>query len=105
MPTITMAADTKRLIDANALMEDIEACRGGMFHSAIEREIDDNKIDFALDAVREAPTIEAEPVRHGRWMWEGRFKACSLCGSYIDWDDTLGANHWKFCPYCSAKMT
>lgn len=50
------------------------------------------------------PTVDAAPVVHGRWMWEGRFKACSECGSYIDWNDTLGANHWSFCPYCGAKM-
>jgi NADH pyrophosphatase NudC (nudix superfamily) len=42
--------------------------------------------------------------KHGYWAWEGRFKACSECGSYIDWDDTLGANHWSFCPYCGTQM-
>lgn len=44
------------------------------------------------------------PVVHGHWCWEGKFKACSECGSYVEWDETLGANFWKFCPYCGAKM-
>jgi NADH pyrophosphatase NudC (nudix superfamily) len=43
-------------------------------------------------------------VVHGHWCWEGKFKACSECGSYVEWDETLGANFWKFCPYCGAKM-
>jgi len=41
---------------------------------------------------------------HGRWMWEGQFKACSECGSYVEWSETLGANFWKYCPYCGIKM-
>ena len=44
------------------------------------------------------------PVVHGHWCWEGKFKACSECGSYVEWDETLGANFWKFCPHCGAKM-
>ncbi len=103
-----------RLIDANALMEDIELCRGGMFHSAIEREIHDDKIDFALDAVREAPTVEAELVRHGRWvMAEYEYFDCSACNwSYYNGCDSTkeakrkleNGDYYQFCPNCGAKM-
>ena len=54
--------------------------------------------------IHELPTIDAVPVVHARWKWEGRFKACSECGTYIDWDNTLGAGHWHYCPNCGAKM-
>ena len=47
---------------------------------------------------------QAVEVVHGHWCWEGKFKACSRCGSYVEWDETLGASFWKFCPYCGAKM-
>lgn len=50
------------------------------------------------------PTVDAVPVVHGKWCWEGRFKACSCCGSYVEWDETLGADFWKFCPHCGARM-
>ena len=43
-------------------------------------------------------------VVHGHWCWEGRFKACSKCGSHVEWEETLGASFWKFCPYCGTKM-
>ena len=50
------------------------------------------------------PTVDAVEVVHGHWCWEGRFKACSKCGSYVEFTETLGASHWKYCPYCGAKM-
>lgn len=51
-----------------------------------------------------APAIDAVQVVHAKWKWEGRFKACSECGTYIDLDNTLGASHWRYCPNCGAKM-
>lgn len=50
------------------------------------------------------PAADVAAVVHGKWCWEGKFKACSECGSYVEWNETLGANFWKFCPYCGAKM-
>ena len=51
-----------------------------------------------------APDADVEPVVRAHWCWEGRFKACSKCGSYVEFTETLGASHWKYCPYCGAKM-
>lgn len=61
-------------------------------------------LKIALRAIKKLPAADVEEVKHERWMWEGLFKACSRCGSYVDWNDTLGANRWKYCPYCGAKM-
>lgn len=56
------------------------------------------------NAIKNAPTIEAEPVRHGRW------------GTHSDRPDSLicsvckcGFDMWKhdphnYCPNCGAKM-
>lgn len=51
------------------------------------------------------PTVDAEPVRHGRWMENGEeysFRVmrdrCSICGS------TQGIDWMNFCPNCGAKM-
>ena len=93
-------ANEMRLIDANALI--VKMCR------ACNNECCEDPCEpgecFMYDAISNAPTVDAVEVVHGHWCWEGRFKACSVCGSYIDWDDTLGANHWSYCPYCGAKM-
>ena len=50
------------------------------------------------------PSADVAPVRHGHWCWDGRFRACSICGSYVEFTETLGASHWKYCPHCGAKM-
>lgn len=39
----------------------------------------------------------------GEWRYDGKFKACSLCGTFVEWN-TLGTSHWKYCPHCGAKM-
>lgn len=72
-------------------------------------------MDIALDTAIEAlkqPTIEAEPVRHGRWIpieydsyadgapvWDKW--GCSECGhEHNGEEDTMTA----FCPGCGARM-
>lgn len=54
----------------------------------------DKQID-ANDIMR-FPTIEAEPVRHGRWIWKGHYLVCSECGEEND--------RKNYCPNCGAKM-
>lgn len=57
----------------------------------------------ALDRV---PTVDAEPVRHGKWDYvtvvdEG-FWRCSNCGTP---SEASGAKLlYKYCPFCGAKM-
>ena len=63
------------------------------------------KLAWIEKAVDDAPTVEAEPVRHGRWIdrngnivapfWE-RYE-CSICGARSD--------ESEYCPHCGAKMT
>lgn len=49
------------------------------------------------------PTVEAEPVRHGRWdtpydaFHDMVTIVCSCCGH-------TGAKHFHYCPHCGAKM-
>ena len=63
--------------------------------------------------IREAPTVDAVPVVHGRWERIGIrdrkglqiYPCCSACGMVSaayrsEWE--RGA--WKFCPNCGAKM-
>lgn len=60
--------------------------------------------------LQEAPTIEAEPVRHGRWLsLEGWFNKssvkCSVCGNTLNMDGVnAGRGDANFCPNCGARM-
>lgn len=87
-----------RLIDADALINTLNK----------------EKIEFNEDInyfILYAPTIDAEPVRHGKWIehhkpytWMGyTYWSCSECGFECGYekDITIRTN---YCPDCGAKM-
>ena len=64
-----------------------------------------------MDIIKEAPTIDAEPVRHGKWddTRVAFFRKCSECGAtvknnlpdvFLDCD----IRDLHYCPNCGAKM-
>lgn len=95
-----MADKEVRLIDANVLLE--KQYNIDTWNTAIG--------DFGLPVVevydiQDAPTIEAEPVRHGEWkkaeLGGVNHCKCSKC----DYPVTEGeAEVFAFCPRCGAKM-
>lgn len=72
----------------------------------------------AIDAIMEsADTIDAEPVRHGRWepyeFGDDTWHKCSVCGTadkYINivvrkgFADVRLVSKRNYCPICGAKM-
>ena len=58
-------------------------------------------IEDAMSVVRDAPAVDAEPVRHGRWeKAKAAFhKKCSCCGSVLHMP-----RERNYCPDCGAKM-
>ena len=54
--------------------------------------------------IDEQPTIEAEPVRSGRWVIDpGIGCKCSACGFDIG-NDLDFMEYVEYCPACGAKM-
>lgn len=85
-----------RLIDA----DNLELVRAHLIYENGKEGMGYTTVCFG-SVIRNAPTIDAEPVRHGHWivMDEGitRFQ-CSACGV---------KNHrtrWDYCTHCGAKM-
>ncbi len=74
-----------RLIDADELFDDIETINFA----------DYNNYSDVFDFIDNAPTIEADPVRHGEWFGT----VCSACG-----ESTSFYYDCTFCPSCGAKM-
>ena len=63
--------------------------------------------NYATLILREAPTIDAAPVRHGRWVSVPHklARVCSVCNrdepyKFADID----ADVYDYCPNCGAKM-
>jgi hypothetical protein len=78
-----------RLIDADALLE------GRQDHEMISTHL-----------IWNAPTIEAEPVRYGRWIVDDEFIDCSVCRSEkwskVPYESLVRG--FKHCPKCGARM-
>lgn len=61
----------------------------------------------AVSLVGSAPTVDAEPVRHGHWIWKERkgireaWYQCSECNAY-DLREIDVTSH--YCWACGAKM-
>lgn len=55
--------------------------------------------------IYEAPTIGAEPVRHGRWEYRHAddWMFCTACGADAEgnYDEPLETD---YCPHCGARM-
>lgn len=100
-----------RLIDADALREH-------MYHEAFETDSGLQKWDSGLwirykmfeDILNTEITIDAEPVRHGRWIKNERYSdeierhtvyECSECGELCYWFDV---SEHKYCRHCGARM-
>lgn len=75
-----------RYIDADELMN--------YCHNTKDGTIDCNDI-------ARFPTADVEPVRHGRWRWEGKAYKCSLCSKWIE--PLQGDADMNYCPNCGAK--
>ena len=58
-----------------------------------------------LGCISDAPTVDAVPVVHGKWLYNGFVKEweCSECHSSISLSDDRNS-HPNFCPRCGAKM-
>lgn len=67
--------------------------------------------DTILDLIDSIPTVDAVPVRRGKWIekedWsiDDYYYTCSVCGEdFVTVDGTPSENLWNFCPNCGADM-
>lgn len=64
--------------------------------------------DFLIEFLSDLPTIDAEPVRHGKWIKSEipcEEFVCSECGGacwYYDVNKNVSKS--KYCQNCGAKM-
>ena len=90
---VSQKGKTMRLIDADALKDK-------SYWECYSDPDDDYEYVLVTDIDR-APTIEAEPVRRGRWETRNEYSMysiyCSACGRWQ-------MSRTKYCPDCGAKM-
>lgn len=90
-----------------------KALRDAMYHEAFEKDSEMQKWDSGCwirykmfeNLLKDAPSVPAVPVRHGRWKpspyLEGMYK-CSACGD--EWGASAKMIPMLYCPACGAKM-
>lgn len=72
--------------------------------------LDDDKRAWLIQCIGQAPTLDVEPVRHGRWIWSAENGwTCSNC-KFDCWhyserfDPYAPLPDAEYCPKCGAKM-
>lgn len=91
-----MTMNEVRLIDANALKKDVENVSTHWLNSWDTMGI--------LIKIDDAPTIDAVPVIHAKWVKRGNKHQCTNCKVLIDIDGAPEENLLYYCPHCGAKM-
>lgn len=96
-----------RRIDADAIKHEITKYHAGLKPRYISKLVDAEIADIQ-DIIDESPTVDAEPVRYGRWIRnpdDVNAFFCSLCGCWNGvWWNEFAECTLKFCPWCGAKM-
>lgn len=100
-----------RLIDADAVYKILESCE--IRKATIGNPLTDWEygytcgIERAESEIECAPTLDAVPVRHGKWINanEGRWNTCEVlkCSECGELDNRMYKTD-KYCPNCGARM-
>lgn len=100
--------DPKMSIDTIKSYIEVWDCKGCLPYGETQHNV------MAVDDLQYLPTIEAEPVRHGRWIHSDSLDykdpngvihvhgMCSCCRLIYDFRDMT--SRFKFCPNCGSRM-
>ena len=85
-----------RTIDADALRDEVDSTLNWNTNNEY------NMYSDVMDMIDDAPTIDVQPVKHGRWLvkFEGEiyeFSECSECGNTESCET-------PYCAQCGARM-
>lgn len=60
---------------------------------------------WAISMLKNAPTVNAKPVKKAKWVYDGKNSFCNHCGHSALCDDMTGEEVLSdVCPYCGADM-
>ena len=100
-------ADEKRLIDANALLDAVDASLHDNPHTdGLVRATHKHEHNHFMVMIMQAPTVDAVEVVHGKmrhvfFSYQNNHYECTCCNATFL---TNSAPYWNYCPNCGAKM-
>ena len=89
---MTDVSASNDLISRTELLNDLSYCAPELWQDE----------QYIKAKIMKQPAVDAEPVRHGRWVYEHDDPAmipCSVCGYKV-----FRYNNTHYCPNCGAKM-
>ena len=98
-----------RLIDADVFYQNLRDWRANdrwaAFRTPVEKWVRNVGIECLLIFLHRCETVDAEPVRHGRWIdkYGNGDLYCSECGAVMEKHEHINHNLY-FCYHCGAKM-
>ena len=94
-----------RLIDADKLLEKTECLFKDLNSTEDYMGIGYNHgVGDSIAIIKNAPTIEAEPVKHGKWINDNHRTKCSFRCSNCDEQYISYPGEFKYCPNCGMRM-
>lgn len=66
--------------------------------------VDDNTLSKVAQAVADMKPVDAQLVKHGRWIDNGIVYTCSECNSGVPKNIFVVGCDFEGCPYCFARM-
>ena len=92
-----------RLIDADDMVKSLMDMN---FYDDEGHTIHDyeDRLAIVKSFVDSVPTVEAQPVQHGRWIRDEFGAWCNACGSYAYRDKFDQPWESPYCPNCGARM-
>lgn len=93
-----------RLGDLDALHDHVmEEMRRNPHNGYIERTMHRHEHESFLRDIRRAPTVDAVPVVHGRWVFDTvNGRECMKCSECLKTQTPTGV--FTYCPNCGARM-
>ena len=93
------------LIDRKRLLWALEAnIVGGVYCKVNGKLFKAMEVNGVLETIRNAPTVEAEPIRHGKWVKYYGYEDRYYCSNCQDIWRSERIKCLKYCPTCGAKV-
>lgn len=94
-----------RLIDADDAIKEIKHGLESLWYASDIKRYEEG-VEFAISRLEDMETIDAEPVKHGKWEvgCAGKIRICSSCKESFDDTCNFIERDWHYCPNCGADM-
>ena len=110
---MNMIDNEVRLIDANLVIQKLKSYYNKLSPSIYSEIIRRDEVSSCIAGLINAPTVEAQTVKHGRWIkghcGVDEYIKCSVCrtrivNTIVSLEGDAAEDYFDLCPKCGARM-